>query len=279
VSTSGHLGGLDRHGVPARLRARIPPRWRALASPAVEYVAAPLVARCPRRRFVIVCGARTGSELLRELLDSLAGVRCEGELLQKAKRWPVAYLNGRSILGGLGQVAWGCKILDAHLHLGLADSRPTGERALVELSEEGWTVIHLRRDDLLAQALSFLHAMQAQWHFRDPSGFQRFEADPAAVIALLYVLDGHAQWLAERLAEVPHARVSYEEDLRPPQPRKATLVRIADLLEVPHAGATTDLRAIAPARPEDRLTNRLEVARALEHTRFASLVAAWIEDA
>lgn len=224
------------------------------------------------RRFVIASGPRTGSELLRELLDSLVDVQCEGELLQQAKRWPLAYLNGRASLGGFGRRAWGCKVLDSHLHLGLAASRPPGDRVLAELVAQGWTILHLQRRDQLAQALSYLHAMQGQWHFREPAGFERFEADPAAVIALLHVLDGSARWLDERLAEVPHTTISYEDDLRPPDRRDATLGRLADLLDVPRTGVTTELRAVAPASPQDRITNLDAVARALEHTRFASLV-------
>lgn len=262
----------NRRGVPDRLRAAVPLSWRALASPVAEYAAAPVVARCGVRRFVIVCGPRTGSELLRELLDSLAEVHCEGELLQKPLRWPVAYLNGRAALGGLGQRAWGCKILDSHLHEALAQSRPSGAELLARLVAEGWTVINLRRQDRLAQALSFVHAMQGQWHFRGPTGFERFEADPAAVIALLYVLDANARWLDDRLAVVPHTTISYEDDLRPPERREATLTRLADLIGVPYTAGTTQLRAVAPARPEDRITNLDAVARALEHTRFASFI-------
>jgi LPS sulfotransferase NodH len=261
-------------GIPGRLRAGIPPRWRARASPAVEYAASPLAARRPLRRFVIVSGPRTGSELLRELLDSLPDVQCEGELLQRSRRWPIAYLDGRAVLGGHGRRAWGCKILDSHLHEGMAASRPDGERALSELVAGGWTILNLRRRDLLAQALSFLHAMQGQWHFRGPARFEPFEADPAAVIAMLYVLDGNARWLDERLAEVPHIRVSYEDDLRPPERRPSTVSRLADLLGVMPTGATTDLAAVAPARPADRITNMDAVVRALEQTRFASLVRA-----
>ena len=262
---------MEPSGIPALVRGKIPPRWRAGASPAVEYLAAPVAGHRRIRRFVIVSGPRTGSELLRELLDSLPDVQCEGELLQRPKRWPVAYLNGRAALGGTGREAWGCKILDSHLHEGMANSRPDGEQALVELCADGWTILNLRRRDVLAQALSFLHAMQGQWHFRAPSGFTPFEADPAAVIALLYVLDGNARWLDERLAEVPHTTVSYEDDLRPPEKREATLRRVADLLGVAAAAATTDLHAGAPARPQDRITNMADVVRALEQTRFAPL--------
>jgi len=265
---------MNVRGFPARLRAGVPETWRALASPAVEYAAGPLPAGRRRRKFVVVCGPRTGSELLRELLDSLVDVRCEGEVLQQARRWPVAFLNGRAALGGHGHLAWGCKVLDAHLHEGMAASRPTGDHALAELVAGGWTILNLRRRDALAQALSYLHAMQGDWHFRGPPAFEPFEADPAAVIALLYVLDGNATWLDERLAEVPHTTISYEDDLRPPERRPATLARLADLLGVQCNAASTGLRPGAPAMPEDRLTNMAEVVRALEHTRFATLVRA-----
>ncbi|MFP5370807.1 MAG: hypothetical protein ACLGI3_08680, partial [Actinomycetes bacterium] len=91
-------------------------------------------------------------------------------------------------------------------------------------------------------------------------------------IALLHVLDGSARWLDERLAEVPHTTVSYEDDLRPPERRAATLARVAGMLGVERSEGTTGLRAVAPERPEQRVTNFDELARALAHTRFAALV-------
>jgi len=244
-----------------------------MASPAVEYAASPLAGRLRPQRFVIVCGPRTGSELLRELLDSLTEVRCEGELLKKPTRWPVAFLNGRAALGGQGRRAWGCKIIGANLLEAQAESRPPGDGVLAELVAEGWKIVHLHREDLLAQALSFIHAMQGgTWHFRDPqSTFERFAADPAEVIAILYILDGKARWLDERLLHLPHTRLSYEGDLVDPGRRMVTLANLADVLGVTDTGASSDLRAVAPARPEDRISNLPEVLRALEQTRFAWL--------
>lgn len=260
-------------GPTARLRAVIPPGWRTMASPALEYAASPLGSRRQVHRFVIVCGPRSGSELLRELLDSLVDVRCEGEVLRTAKRWPVTFLAGRAALGAHGHRAWGCKIIDAHLYDVQADSRPPGGGVLAELAADGWTILHLRRQDLLAQALSVLHALRDQWHFWGPSPkFEPFEADPAAVITMLYVLDRNARWLDGLVAQVPHATITYEDDLRAPARIEATLTRIADLLGVPGTGATSELRAVAPARPEDRITNLTEVTRAIEQTRFGPLV-------
>lgn len=254
------------------LRASIPPAWRNLASPAVEYAAAPLGAWRHVRRFVVVCGWRTGSDLLCDLLDSLDDVRCQGELLRQPRRWPVAYLNGRAALGGIGHRAWGCKVINSHLSLAPPTSRPPGEQVLHQLVEQGWTIIHLRRRDILAQALSCIHAEREQHHYRGAATFRPFPADPAEVIAVLHTLDGHTRWLDERLAHLPHTTITYEDDLRVPDLQRATLARLADLLDVADTGARTDLRPIAPSRPGDRITNMPAVARALEHTRFASLV-------
>lgn len=259
-------------GAPAWIRASIPAGWRARASPAAEYVAAPLAARLDLRRFVVVCGWRTGSELLVDLLDSLRDVRCQGELLQQPRRWPVAYLNGRAGLGGRGHRAWGCKVINHHLHQLPPSSRPRREQVLAVLVKQGWTVIHLRRRDVLAQALSCLHAERNQHHYRSPARFEPFEVDPVEVITAIHSLESYAAWLDDRLASVPHTTVTYEDDLRTPDLQQATLSRMATLLGVADTGATTDLRPIAPSRPRDRITNLDQVVRALEHTRYASLV-------
>lgn len=260
-------------GLPARARASIPARWRALASPAAEYAAAPLAARRhDLRRFVVVCGWRTGSDLLCDLLDSLDDVRCQGELLREPRRWPVAYLNGRAALGGIGQRAWGCKVINSHLSLAPPASRPPGDQVLARLVEQGWVIIHLRRRDVLAQALSCIHAEREQHHYRAAASFEPFPADPAEVIAVLHTLDGHSRWLDDRLATLPHTTITYEDELRTPDLQRATLGRLAGALGVADTGARTDLRPIAPSRPEDRITNITAVAQALRHTRFAGLV-------
>lgn len=263
---------MSANGLPARLRRSVPPALRRVASPAVEYVAAPLGARRHLRRFVVVCGWRTGSDLLCDLLDSLADVRCQGELLRQPRRWPVAYLNGRAALGGIGHRAWGCKVINSHLSLAPPISRPPGDQVLLRLVEQGWAIIHLRRRDVLAQALSCIHAEREQHHYRGVATFERFQADPAEVIAVLHTLDGHARWLDERLIQVPHTTVTYEDDLRTPELQRATLSRLAALLGVADTGASTDLQSIAPSRPEDRITNMPAVAQVLAHTRFASVV-------
>ena len=267
-----HGAPVTAGGGPARLRAVLPPGWRAKASPAAEYLAAPLAARRDLRRFVIVCGWRTGSELLVDLLDSLRDVRCQGELLQQPRRWPVAYLNGRAALGGLGHRAWGCKVINHHVHKLPARSRPAREQVLAVMVAQGWTVIHLRRRDVLAQALSCLHAERHQHHYRSPARFEPFEADPVEVITAIHSLESYAAWLDERLAPLPHTTITYEDDLRTPDLQRATLARLAALLGVDDTGATTDLRTIAPSRPRDRITNVDQVVRALEQTRYASLV-------
>ena len=260
-------------GLASRLRASIPAGWRAVASPVVEYAAAPLGARRSQLRcFVVVGGWRTGSELLVSLLDSLSDVRCQGELLQQPRRWPVAYLNGRAALGGVGHRAWGCKIISSHLSLAPATSRPPGDQVLARLAAQGWTIIHLRRRDVLAQALSCIHAERNQHHYWKAVPFEPFPAEPAEVIAVLHTLDGHERWLDARLAHLPHTTITYEDDLRTPELQRATLGRLTQLLGVADTGARTDLRPIAPSRPGDRITNRAEVADALRHTRFAPLV-------
>jgi hypothetical protein len=261
-----------RGSLTARLRRSVPPAWRTLASPAVEYAAATIGPPAGLRRFVVVCGWRTGSDLLCDLLDSLADVRCQGELLREPRRWPVAYLNGRAALGGIGHRAWGCKVINSHLSLAPPASRPAGDQVLSRLTQQGWTIIHLRRRDVLAQALSCIHAEREQHHYRGEARFEPFAADPAEVIAVLHTLDGHSRWLDDRLAVLPHTTITYEDDLRTPELQRATLGRLAHLLGVPDSGARTDLRPIAPSRPEDRITNRAAVVRALEATRFAPLV-------
>ena len=54
------------------------------------------VLRFPRR-FVILTSGRSGSELLASLLDAHPAIVSEGEILQRPRRYPTAYLRGHAL--------------------------------------------------------------------------------------------------------------------------------------------------------------------------------------
>lgn len=252
----------------------IAPVRRAVESSAAAY-AASFVPGGPRTRFVIVCLPRTGSELLVDLLDQLPGVSCRGELMQQPVRWPLRILEGRARLGAArGAQAWGCKVLVQHLQWYEGGYGPA-EDVLGRLTADGWKVLHLRRADVLASALSALHADQTQrWHRRagDDSTFEPVEADVATMLAWIHVYDTYQSWLDEALSGIPHLDVHYEADLQDPASVQRTVDRLAEELGTTSVPVESSLQPTAPADPFQRLQDPEPLKALLRLTRFAHLV-------
>jgi LPS sulfotransferase NodH len=243
-------------------------------STTAAYVGSVLPGRS-RTRFVIVCLPRTGSELLVELLDQLPGVSCRGEIMQQPVRAPVRYLRGRARLGALrGVEVWGCKLLVQHLQWYEGGYGPAAD-VLGDLAADGWTVLHLRRGNVLAGAVSALQAEQTRrWHARagEAATAGLVEADVATLVAWIHTYDTYQSWLDDVLVDVPHVDVRFEEDLQDPAAMQGTVDRLAAALGTATAPVRPTLAPTAPADPFRRLQDPEALKQALRLTRFAHLV-------
>jgi LPS sulfotransferase NodH len=246
--------------VPARLLAG-----------ARSYAAAPLFRwRAPGRRFVILTTARTGSELLVELLDSHPDIRCDSEILARPPRAPGRYVRSRAVQQGARARAYGFKLMAHHVQPGFYSS--LGD-FVAELRAADFTVVVLRRQRLLDQALSFLAATQIGYHPRRADGVavDRLAVDAADLVFALVLLEQHRAALEAAIEGVAHHALSYEDDLGDPAAQQATVDRLCDRLGVPHAGVTSDLVRPAPGGLAGRVADPAALAAALRATRFAGL--------
>jgi LPS sulfotransferase NodH len=236
---------------------------------------ASLVPGGPRRRFVIVCTPRSGSELLVDLLDQLPGVRCVGEILDHEVRSPLRFLEGRArIAGARGARVWGCKVLAQHL-LWYESRYGRSATVLARLVADGWTVVLLRRRNVLASALSALHAEQTgRFHLRDDddAGGDPLDADPTTILAWVHAFDEYQRWLEAQVAALPHEVVVYEDDLRDEGAQQVTVDRLAAALGATAAPVCSRLRRTAPPDPWARVADVEGLRRLLAHSRYAHLV-------
>jgi hypothetical protein len=243
-----------------------------------EPVLRPLGQRlAPRTRFVVLCPKRSGSELLVGMLDSHPDIVCDSELLEGVVRRPLDLVRAAALRARRkGAKAWGFKLPISHLRLNLFFADPSANWLQV-LAEDGFVIIRLRRRDLLAQTLSMLHAQRTgRWHFkgRADETFERFEVDPAELLAELYTNETDDRLADEMLRDLPHHLIVYEEDLIGPDAQRATGQTIAQWLGLPPAELASNFTARAPRAPLERVSNAEEVVDVLSRTRYAPLVTA-----
>lgn len=145
-------------------------------------------------------------------------------------------------------------------------------RACEELS-----IVHLRREDLLARALSVLRLnMNGRAVTRaGDEGVDLLHVDPSSLLETLdtLVLEAHAE--EEALRELSHHQclsLVYERDLSSPEATQETLSRVHEFLAVePLPLMDTGHRSAVSGRAIEAVENRSEIERALQESPHAEL--------
>lgn len=222
----------------------------------------------PPARFVIVTPGRTGSELLADLLDSHPDIVCEAEILRDRMLLPERFVAGRSTKARLrGAKAYGFKIHCGHFGYQALRERP---QYLSQLADGGVKLIFLRRENHLAQAISSAIASRTRWHWRrqDQPAFTPFELDPVEVLMMTYLFEESDAYLEAMVGDLPHLRVTYEDDLLEAACQQATVDRICAEIAVPVAATLSDYVRFTPSRLEETVANFDAIADLVRPTRF-----------
>jgi LPS sulfotransferase NodH len=230
----------------------------------------------PKRRFVIVAPARSGSELLVSLLNSHPQIRCDGELCKYAREHPSRFVDGHAVTARLrGVPAYGWKLgLTSFLY---AQDRYGGaEKWLAAQVKAGHRIVFLWRRDFLDQAISFLTAQQSgTFHVWASGGAHPTDIRHVAaerVLAHIVTQEGELEWIRGALDGMPHLELVYEDDLADESRHQETADRVVRALDLPSAPVATELIRHPVHAGLDRLSNADEVRSLLAVTRYAYLV-------
>jgi LPS sulfotransferase NodH len=242
-------------------------RWNAKV---VKHYFHGLTGREATRPFILFGLMRSGTTLCGDLLGQHPELTWFGEAFDNRVHCPVLYLRG--VARGAPTHCAGLKIFPFQL-----SRRPyplkdfdqndidRGRRILEALHSQSWKLIHLRREDIFAQCVSFIRASRTGvWHTSeaistgindrirlDVSEFERY-------LNSLITFRRHEQCL---LSEVEMLRFTYEADLRNPQRHQATADNAFRFLGLPTASVSSTLEIIDPRPFERQIENYDEVAR------------------
>lgn len=209
------------------------------------------------------------------LLNSHPDVVCDSEILAQPRAFPTQYIAARAALAGRqAPKAYGFKLISTQFR----HARNIGnqEKYLRHLHERGYEIVFLDRRDLLQHAVSMIRSYRGvPYHQRrgEQAAFDQRELDPLEVIDSMYRTEEEAIFLELALADVPHLRLVYEDDLLDASRHQATADRIFSQLGLPSAPVDSDLVKITPRRSRDLIANFDEVAGLLRATRYASYVS------
>lgn len=226
--------------------------------------------RDPEKRFVLFGRGRSGTTALVSMLDAVPGVRCEGEVLHDWVPYPRRHVLGRS--ARIGEAVYGCKILSYQLR-DVQCLPGDGTGFIRRLHEEhGFSILYLRRMNLLRHALSNVRARKETFH-RKKSDSDRerpaINVDPDRVIEWMNSSAELNAYEQEILEDVPHLSLTYEEHIRRPEGHQATVDRICAYLGIESTNVESTYRKVAPPSLRAGVANFDELADRLLDTPYA----------
>ena len=225
----------------------------------------PMPAR--HRQYVIYAQGRSGSTVLGSLLASHPRVRFADEILYRPVADPRLWARGlRSANRG---TVWGFHVKSYQLTIQQQVTDPA--LWLGRMVDDGWTIIHLERLDVVRQAISnAVAAARATFHARHDEVLP----DPRPVVdasAFVEVVRRRLQTIEDdraAVAGIAHERVVYERDLRDASGHQTTADRLFAALGVETAPVTTSLRRTS-TQPQDDVANWEELVAALHAAGLA----------
>lgn len=220
-------------------------------------------------KFLVIARARSGTTLLKELLNSNPAVQCDGEVLHRGKVAPLAFLN--AMAGKSTAQAYGAKFLSYQMVQVQRLSDPVD--FLRRANADGFKLIHLVRDTFWqSMSLSRSH-MKQQYH--SSTGAKHSEAVYLPPDWFVERMEWHDMLLRYEnacLESLPHLRLTYEDDLQDSDKQQATASRVFDYIGVPDAPVSTRLNKILPSDPRAVLENFDELAEAIRAAGMGHLL-------
>jgi hypothetical protein len=226
-----------------------------------------------RNNFVIFTQGRTGSNLLRSLLNSHPNIFC---IRDPFVRWHIKVLFPKLHLQGkwakYSKRATVCGLLLHDMHLNF--QKIAHKEILSYFYNQGWKIIHLRRENFFNQITSARFAFNhRQWHYRSAVDCESICSKniyiaPTEMIQLLE--EREARYLREEevMAQFPHLKIVFEKDLSTAEQHQKTVDKICGYLGISSVPVQTELIK-TPRKTKELLQNYEEIAAFLKNTRYA----------
>jgi LPS sulfotransferase NodH len=224
--------------------------------------------KLPEKKFMIFGISRSGSTLLVNLLNSHPKIHCEGEILTQRVTNPFLYAKCHQAY--TKKEVYGFKLLVYHLNGVQEIDKPI--KFVSRLHQQGYKLIHLKRKNVLRQALSGLYARHlGTFHmYTDRANVvkDKMHVNVDKLLKKIKVTEKKGVFEEKVLKHIPHLSFTYEDDLMNLEVQQATVDKITNYLEIPNSKIHTDHVKVAPNKYEDFIENSDEVIEAIENSKY-----------
>jgi len=221
-------------------------------------------------RFLVFGRGRSGSTTLMSLLSGLPDMHCDGEILNRPVPFPRTFVHARCAQSG--SPAYGCKILSYQVE----SIQPLRRRTefIRRLSQDGFAVLYLKRENLVEHAVSNIRAREFGFHRSTGAGGENgtLLINPQNVLDWIAKSEALDRCEAASLEGLPHLPLTYERNLAFEELHQPTVSLIADFLRLPTGDLPSVHSAYRKASPRalsESVTNYAELVAALADTPYA----------
>jgi len=229
--------------------------------------------------FVIFGQGRSGSNLLRTLLNSHPQIHCDNELFnpgrlaQKSKNerfmiraFPMYYI--RNMQKRADADIYGFKLFLFH--------HKNAGSIVKKLYRQSWKVIHIQRKNILKQTLSGIIGAQTQKYIRKDETSSPFEIYHIECEQVINTLKYRQKHLASEYKIVSgignYCSVIYEDDLINQDYWHETTGRIFQFLGIEPVEVNSSILITDPRPDSERIDNFDEIIRGLNETGYSKVV-------
>lgn len=232
--------------------------------------------RLPPVRFLVFAQGRTGSTVLMDLLNSHRQISCLGEIFSRnvirSVQRPVEFAEGLCCLST--NLASGYKVAVYQI---TNSQRMAPRDFLRRFRERGWSILYLKRTNLLRHAVSDIRGDYTRiFHHTSDKGDTSLKSTRSRRIhvpidRLFETLKFREDCLtreANALDGFPHFMIEYERDLLSIESKQAVMDRIFEYLSLPACRVKTEYRKVTSRDLSDVLSNHEEIRDAVKGTRY-----------
>ena len=247
-------------------------KYYSFADPFVKY---------PEKKFVIYTRGRTGSTVLTDLLNCHPEMFCDYEIFNISNTGtpidnPYKYIksctkratfNGKSVYGFKVKIE---QLRDDHKY---DDNEPIFQK----LYEQGWKFIYLKRSNSLNHKISGIISNKTNvFHVKkeDDQHKDKIEIDCRLLLDVLIWGDKLDEMEEEKIKDIPHLKIIYEEDLLDNSKHQETANKVFKYLEISEQPVKTKLKKIIPLDLRDLIENYDEMVGFLKDTKFVKFLDA-----
>lgn len=226
------------------------------------------------QKFILYCSPRTGSNLLRTLINSHPNIYLDTPILShdEAKKlfFPIRYIRGHHCKAARKPV-YGFKIHPYNLKYQKLDA----QKFLLKFHQTGWKIIHLKRLNLVRQQVSLIIAEQRnKWAdtLETPLKKFKFYIDSDELIKKTQRQETHLANEEKALEQVPHLTIAYEDELLKAEQHQKTADRIFEYLGVDSVPVKAKIVRTSTDNMVDFIENYEKIVRIISKTKYATFL-------